>query len=117
MTIQFQRRWVAAFFAVAALSFATQQPALAQSEPLRIGLLTVKTGALAGPGKQMEDGLRFFLKQRGNKLAGRPVELIVADTAGQPATARSKAQELVERSKVQVIIGPLASTELLAIDD
>lgn len=38
--------------------------AVAQSEPVRIGLLTPKTGPLAGPGKQMEDGLRFFLKQR-----------------------------------------------------
>ncbi|HSV82857.1 MAG TPA: ABC transporter substrate-binding protein [Ramlibacter sp.] len=91
--------------------------AWSQVEPLRIGLLTVRTGPLAGPGKQMEDGLRFFLKQRDNKIGGRPVELTVGDTAGQPAAARNKAQELVERNKVQVLIGPVASTELLAIDD
>jgi branched-chain amino acid transport system substrate-binding protein len=103
--------------AVALVAMLGAAPAWSQVEPLRIGLLTVKTGPLAGPGKQMEDGLRFFLKQRDNTIGGRPVELIVADTAGQPAAARNKAQELVERNKVQVLIGPLASTELLAIDD
>lgn len=89
----------------------------AQTAPIRIGFLTPKTGPLAGPGKQMEDGIRYFLKERGNTLAGRPVELIVVDTAGQAATARSKTQELVERNKVHVLIGPLATTEQLAIDD
>ncbi|SCX72517.1 ABC transporter substrate-binding protein [Variovorax sp. EL159] len=104
--------------AVSALSLTLLSwTALAQQEPLRIGLLTVKTGVLAGPGKQMEDGLRYFLKERSNLLAGRQIELVVADSVGQAAVARSKVQELVERSKVAVIIGPLASTEQLAIDD
>ena len=50
-------------------------------------------------------------------LAGRPVELHTADTAGNPAQARTKTQELVERLKVSVLIGPLAAFEALAIDD
>jgi branched-chain amino acid transport system substrate-binding protein len=49
-------------------------------------------------------------------LAGRPVELHTADTAGNPAQARTKTQELVERLKVSVLIGPLAAFEALAID-
>ncbi|MFW7349573.1 MAG: ABC transporter substrate-binding protein [Pigmentiphaga sp.] len=111
------RRRVVAFAMGALVAALPSVAPAAAPEPLRVGLLTVKTGPLAGPGKQMEDGLRFFLKERGNQLAGRPVELIVADTAGQPATARTKAQELVERSKVALLVGPLATTELLAIDD
>ena len=94
-------------------------PALvqAQGEPIRIGFLTVRTGPLAAGGKQMEQGIELFLKERNNMIAGRKVELIIADTGGNPAGARTKTQELVERDKVHVIIGPLAAFEALAIDD
>lgn len=89
----------------------------ADKDPIRVGFLTIKSGALAAGGKQMEDGLRLFLKERNNTIAGRKVELFVGDTAGQPAITKTKAQELVEKDKVQVIIGPLAAFEALAIDD
>src|SRR3954465_10889624 len=89
----------------------------AQPEPLRIGFLTVRTGPLAAGGRQMEEGINLFLKERNNTLAGRKVQIFFADTAGQPAQAKSKAQELVERDKVHVIVGPLATFEALAIDD
>jgi branched-chain amino acid transport system substrate-binding protein len=89
----------------------------AQAEPLRLGFLTVRTGALAAGGRQMEEGIQLFLKERNNTLAGRKVELFIADTGGNPAGAKTKTQELVEHNKVQVIIGPLATFEALAIDD
>ena len=89
----------------------------AQSDPIRIGFLTVRTGALAAGGKQMEQGIQLFLQERKYMLSGRKVELIIADTGGNPAGARTKTQELVEREKVHVIIGPLAAFEALAIDD
>ena len=90
---------------------------LAAAEPLRIGFLTVKTGPLAAGGKQQEEGVELFLKEHGAQLAGRPVEVITQDTAGNPASAKVKTQELVERYKVQIMIGPLATNEALAIDD
>jgi branched-chain amino acid transport system substrate-binding protein len=65
----------------------------------------------------MEQGLTLFLKDRNNALAGRKVEMISADTGGNPAGAKTKAQELVERDKVDFIVGPLAAFELLAITD
>jgi branched-chain amino acid transport system substrate-binding protein len=93
--------------------------ALAQSaaEPIRVGFLTVRTGALAAGGKQMEEGINLFLKERNFTLAGRKVELFIGDTAGSPPQAKAKVQELVEKDHVQVIIGPLATFEALAIDD
>ena len=91
--------------------------AQAQSAPLRIGFLTVRTGPLAAGGKQMEEGINLFLKERHYTLSGRKVEIVFADTAGQPAQAKTKAQELVERDKVDVIVGPLATFEALALDD
>ena len=91
--------------------------AVAQAGPIRVGFLTVKTGPLASGGLQMEQGLLTFFRERNNMLAGRPVELHTQDTAGNPAQARTKTQELVERLKVSCIIGPLAAFEALAIDD
>lgn len=100
---------------LAAALFVSQ--AEAQGEPLRIGFLTVRTGPLAAGGKQMEEGINLFLKERNYTLSGRRVQIIFADTAGQPAQAKSKTQELVERDKVHVIVGPLATFEALALDD
>src|SRR6202162_4391704 len=89
----------------------------AQSQPIRIGLMTVKTGPLASGGIDMEHALVQFLRERNNTLAGRKGELFVADSAGVPAQARTKLQELVERNRIQVMIGPLAAGEALAADD
>jgi branched-chain amino acid transport system substrate-binding protein len=96
---------------------ALQAPAVAQAAPFKIGLLTVKTGPLAQGGIQMEQGITTLLKEKGNTLAGRKIEFISADTGGNPAGAKTKAQELIERDGVNVIIGPLAAFELIAIAD
>ncbi|MEI7776150.1 MAG: ABC transporter substrate-binding protein, partial [Verrucomicrobiota bacterium] len=88
---------------------------LAQTPPLRVGLLTVKTGPLAQGGLQMLQGISLFLKEKNNVLGGRNIELIVADTGGSPAGTKTKAIELIERDKVEIILGPLAAFEVLAI--
>ena len=89
----------------------------AQAAPFKLGLLTVKTGPLAQGGIQMEQGVLTFLKETNNMMAGRKVEFFSADTGGNPAGTKTKVQELVERDKVDVILGPLAAFELLAITD
>ena len=106
-----------AVFAAASVGLLWPAASFAQSEPLRIGFLTVRSGPLAAGGRQMEEGIQLFLKERNNMLAGRKVELIIADTGGNPAGAKGKTQELVERNNVHVIIGPLATFEAIAIDD
>src|SRR5437868_10692498 len=89
----------------------------AQTEPIRVGLLTVKTGPLASGGIDMERALTQFLGERNNTLAGRKVELFVGDSAGVPAQSRTKTQELLERDKIQAMIGPLDAASALATDD
>jgi branched-chain amino acid transport system substrate-binding protein len=106
-----------ALAAAAAVQTLRIPAAPAQAGPMRVGFLTIKTGPLASGGLQMEQGLTAFFNQRNNMLAGRPVELHTADTGGNPAQARTKTQELVERLNVGVLIGPLAAFEALAIDD
>src|SRR5258708_4228631 len=92
-------------------------PLKAQTAPIRLGLMTVKTGPLASGGIDMERALVQYLRERSNTLAGRKVELLVGDSGGVPAQARTKVQELVERERIHVMIGPLATGEALAADD
>src|ERR1700751_3555551 len=101
----------------AAAAFKFPAPAIAQAAPFKLGLLTVKTGPLAQGGIQMEQGVITYLKEKNYTMGGRKVDFVSADTGGNPAGAKTKAQELVERDKVDVIIGPLAAFELYAIND
>jgi branched-chain amino acid transport system substrate-binding protein len=114
MAVRLDRR---TFLAGTAAAATLPMPAIAQNKPVRIGLLTVKTGPLAQGGIQMEQGIALFLKDRNSTIAGRKVELMVGDTGGNPAGTKTKAQELIERDNVDMIFGPLAAFELLAISD
>jgi branched-chain amino acid transport system substrate-binding protein len=111
------RRTVLRGLAAAGAGLAAPAIVRAQAGPLRVGFLTVKTGPLASGGIQMEQGLTLYLKEHNNTLAGRPVQVFTGDSAGAPAVARTKMQELVERDNVSCLIGPLATAEALAIDD
>jgi branched-chain amino acid transport system substrate-binding protein len=120
MASKLNRRTFLAGTALAATGVATSElarPAIAQGAPFKIGLLTVKTGPLAQGGNQMEQGIVSLLKEKNYTFAGRKVDLIIADTGGKPDGTRTKVQEVIERDKVDVILGPLAAFELLAIVD
>jgi branched-chain amino acid transport system substrate-binding protein len=79
--------------------------------------MTVKTGPIASGGIDMERALEQFLKERSYTLAGRKVELFVADGASNPAQTRTKIQEMAERDRIHVMIGPLDTASALAADD
>src|ERR1700757_371664 len=117
MTIS-RRRFVGGVAGAAIANLTAPNLVFAQNkESIRLGLLAAKTGPLASGGIDMDLALTMFLKERDNTLAGRKVDLIVADTAGVPATARTKAQELIEKNNIHCMIGPLAAFEALAIAD
>src|SRR5215831_15032814 len=115
--MRLDRRTLLKGAAAAGLAVAAPAVLRAQAAPFKLGLLTVKTGPLAQGGIQMEQGALTFLKERNNMMGGRKVEFVSADTGGNPAGTKTKAQELAERDKVDVIIGPLAAFELYAISD
>src|ERR1044071_9940434 len=103
-----RRRFIQAAGATAGL---VSLPSFPQGNPIRLGLMTVKTGPLASGGIDMERALVQYLKEKNYTLAGRKVELFVGDSAGVPAQARTKIEELVERDKIHIMIGPLAAAE------
>jgi len=109
-----RRRFVQA---TGVLGLASAFPIRAQAGSMRLGLMTVKTGPLASGGIDMERALVQYLKEHNNTLAGRKVELFVGDSGGVPAQSRTKTQELVERDKIQAMIGPLDTASALAADD
>jgi len=109
-----RRRFIQAAGSAAA---AAAVPARAQAGPIRLGLVTVKTGPLASGGIDMERALVQYLNERNNMLADRKVELFSADGGGVPAQTRTKIQELVERDKIHLMIGPLDTASALAADD
>jgi branched-chain amino acid transport system substrate-binding protein len=110
-----RRRFIQATAAAAGVLPFTR--AFSQGSSIRVGLVTVKTGPLASGGIDMERALQQYLKEKNSTMAGRKVELIVADTGGVPAQARTKIQELVERDRIHVMIGPLDTASALAADD
>ena len=71
MGSKFNRRKFLAGTAAVASTAAFPMPSIAQSAPVKIGLLTVKTGPLASGGIQMEQGIVTFLAQKNYTLAGR----------------------------------------------
>ncbi len=89
----------------------------AAAEPIRLGVLGPLTGGAAVIGTGEVNGIKLRLKQLDHRIAGRPVELIVEDDAGDPTTGLTKAQKLIERDRVDVFLGPLLSHVVLAVQD
>jgi branched-chain amino acid transport system substrate-binding protein len=112
-----QRRTVLKGMMAAGITALGAPAGRAQPTPIRIGLLTVKTGPLAEGGVQMEQGILTFLKDKNYTLAGRKIELLSADTGGDPSVALNKAQEFTELDHVDLLLGPLVTFELLTVSD
>lgn len=90
--------------------------ASAQStEPVKIGLLSTLSGPGAGLGVDIRDGFQLAVKLAGNKLGGRPAEVIIADDQGSPDVGRQTADRLIKRDKVDFMTGVVFSNVMLAV--
>lgn len=87
------------------------------SGTIKIGLLRPITGNVAASGKDMENGWNLYWKQHGNKIAGKTIETVAEDSAGNPSVGLNKAIQLTKNSKVDVIVGPLLANVGLAVAD
>src|SRR5262249_20826423 len=90
---------------------------VAAQEPLRLGVLTIRSGPIASCGRQMEEGLQWALKERGGMLGPRKVGSSSGHLPGQPAQPRARPLELVERNRVHVLTGRVAAFEAYATSD
>jgi len=96
---------------LAAFGLSVSASALAQSTPIRIGLLIPLTGPLATPGKDMLDGFNLFWEQAKHTAGGRKVEIVVADTTCNPDQAITQARRMVHQENVHFMVGPLCGHE------
>ncbi|SNS91771.1 branched-chain amino acid transport system substrate-binding protein [Noviherbaspirillum humi] len=91
----------------ASLALAGILPAAqAQSQTIRIGVITSLSGPAAESGAQMKAGIETYLRTHGDTVAGRKIEMIYKDDTGaQPDVAKRLATELLSRDKVDVLAG------------
>ena len=89
--------------------------ARAQSNKLRVGLMLPYTGTFAQLGVAIENGLRMAINEQGGKLGGREIEYFKVDDESNPAKGVENAQRLVQRDKVDVLVGTVHSGVQLGI--
>lgn len=93
---------------------AADRPAAAE-EKIRIGLIVTLSGPAAAIGQQVRDGFALAVKDLGGKMNGKDVEVTVADDELKPDAAVVKVKGLLERDKVDFVVGPIFSNILQAI--
>ena len=80
-------------------------------EVARVGVILPMTGPFASTGKQVVAGMRLYLAQHGDVVAGRRIELLLKDDGGVPDVTKRLAQELVINDHV-VALGGFGLTPL-----
>src|SRR5215813_12997936 len=90
-------------------------PSAQAQEKLKIGVIATLSGPPAVLGQQLRNGFNLAVKSLDGKLGGREVEVIVADDGLKPTLAVTKVKALVERDKVEFVVGPIFSNVLAAI--
>jgi branched-chain amino acid transport system substrate-binding protein len=99
----------AALLGAATTGLMLPELAQAQSGKIRIGLMLPYTGAFAPLGVAIENGVRMALNEQGGKLAGREIEWFKVDDESDPSKGVENASKLVQRDKVDVLIGTVHS--------
>ena len=84
-------------------------------DKIRIGLIYTLSGPPSALGQQSKNAFELAVKDLGGKMGGKEVELFIADDTLKPDVAVQKVHELVERDKVDIIVGPIFSNVLQAI--
>ena len=100
--------------ALAVVLGAAASPAAAQ-EKIKIGVIVTLSGPAAVLGQQVRDGFALAVKDLGGKMGGREVEIVVVDDELKPDGAVTKVKGLLEREKVDFVVGPIFSNILQAI--
>ena len=107
------RNFVAAFALLAPLAVSS-----ARAQTVKIGLIMPYSGQFADTATQMDNAIKLYMKQHGDTVAGRKIEIVRRDTGGiAPEVAKRLAQELVVRDKVDILAGFVLTPNALAAAD
>jgi len=95
-----------AIFASAALIAASMMPAAGQAqETVKVGLVIAMTGQQASTGKQIKAAVDLYVKEHGDTVAGKKIQIILRDSASVPDNTKRLAQELIVNDKVNILAG------------
>jgi branched-chain amino acid transport system substrate-binding protein len=89
--------------------------ARAQAAKLRIGMMLPYTGTFAALGTAITQGFNLAIQEGSGKLGGREIEVFTVDDESEPAKATDNANKLVQRDKVDVLIGTVHSGVVMAM--
>jgi len=81
----------------------------AQNAPIKVGLMLPYTGTYAALGNAITNAFKLYVAEKGGKLAGRDIEYVVLDDESEPAKAVDNANRIVNRDKVDVLVGTVHS--------
>ncbi|MGA7012620.1 MAG: ABC transporter substrate-binding protein, partial [Pseudolabrys sp.] len=84
-------------------------------DKVKVGVIATLSGPPAVLGQQLRNGFQLAVKNLGGKVGGREVEVVVEDDELKPDVAVNKAKALVDRTKVDFVVGPIFSNMLIAI--
>jgi branched-chain amino acid transport system substrate-binding protein len=115
--VKVSKRFVVRSLMAAAAVASIHGVALAQGQPIKIGLLATLEGPFAAGGADGMRGAELALKQRGGMAGGRKVEIIKASSNANPDVAVNAVRKLVEQDKVDIVVGPLSGGEGIAVKD
>jgi branched-chain amino acid transport system substrate-binding protein len=92
--------------AVCGIFVITAGQARAAGDTIKIGMIAEMTGSFADFGFNIVNGAKAYIKEHGDTVAGKKIELIVKDVGGpSPEVAKRFAQELIVKDKVDFIAG------------
>ncbi|MGA8469031.1 MAG: ABC transporter substrate-binding protein, partial [Pseudolabrys sp.] len=81
---------------------------------IKIGVINSYSGQFADTGAQIDNGIKLYMKQHGDTVAGKKIEIIRKDTGGpNPDVAKRLAQELIVRDKADILAGFTLTPEAL----
>ena len=90
-------------------------PAMAQTTPIKVGLMLPATGTFAALGDAIEKGFKLHVQEQGGKLGGREVQYFKVDDESDPAKATDNVNKLIKRDQVDVLVGSVHSGVALAM--
>ena len=99
----------AALIGAASTSLLLPEIVRAQSSKIRVGLMLPYTGTFGQLGVTIENGFRMALDEKGGKLGGRDIEFFKVDDESEPSKGIENATKLIQRDKVDVIVGTVHS--------
>jgi branched-chain amino acid transport system substrate-binding protein len=83
---------------------------------VKLGLVAEFSGPFAQYGQQILGGMKAYMKQNGDTVAGKKIEIVQKDTTGPaPDVAKRLAQELVTRDNVDFLVGFGLTPNALAV--